>query len=95
MKIDIKQKEAEKRREDIKRNKAQRVRKSTQKVEIAQKIKESVQLDKRHKLDEKLKRAALQRNSKQTDVKLKAKDESQKVREVNFIQGLEQVKIRI
>ena len=60
-------------------------------MENAQKIKMSVQLDQRQKLNEKLERAELQRNSRQSNVKLKAKDESQKVREVNFIQGLEQV----
>lgn len=91
LQIEIKQKDAAQRREDIKRNKAQRVRKATEKVENAQKIKKSVQVNQRQRLDEKLKRAALQRNSKHLDVKLRAKDESQKVREVNFIQGLEQV----
>ena len=92
LQIEMKHAEAAQRREDIQRNKAQRVRKTTEKVENAQKIKKSVQFNQRQKLDEKLKRAELQRTSKHLDVRLKAKDESQKVREVNFIQGLEQVR---
>lgn len=90
LQIEIKQKEAAQRREDIKRDKANRVRKASEKVENAQKIKMMGQLNQKQRLDEKLKRAAQQRNSKHLDVKLRAKDESQKVREVNFIQELEQ-----
>ena len=95
LQIEIKQKEAAQRREDLKREKANRVRQATQKVENAQKVKMMGQLNQKQRLDEKLKRAAQQRNSKHLDVKLRAKDESQKVREVNFIQELEQVMTHI
>ena len=72
------------------RNKAQRVRQTTKKIETAQKIKETEKKTQRERLKEKHKRAEEQRTSKHLGVKLKAKDESQKVREVNFIQVLEQ-----
>ena len=88
--IEARQNEAAKRREEIQRSKAEKVRKIAEKVESVQKNKNSVQLEKQKKLDQKMRRAELNKETKKTNFKAKLKDESQKIREANFIQELEQ-----
>ena len=88
--IEARQQEAAKRREEIQRSKAEKVRKIAEKVESVQKNKNSVQLEKQKKLDQKMRRAELNKETKKTNFKAKLKDESQKIREANFIQELEQ-----
>jgi len=87
--IEARQKEAAKRREEIQRSKAEKVRKIAEKVESVQKNKTTVQMEKQKKLDQKMRRAELNKETNKTNFKAKLKDESQKIREANFIQELE------
>ena len=90
LEIEIRQNEAARRRLEIQRSKAAKVRKIAEKVESVQKNKNSVQLEKQKKLDQKMKRAEINKETNKTNIQIKLKDESQKIREANFIQELEQ-----
>jgi len=87
--IESRQKEAQQRREEIQREKTEKVRKQTEKVEKAQRNQKKAQQRAKIVLEEKLKQATAKRNAQQQDLKIKAQDESQKVKEVNFINELE------
>ena len=69
--IEARQKEAAKRREEIQRSKAEKVRKIAEKVESVQKNKTTVQMEKQKKLDQKMRRAELNKETKKTNFKAK------------------------
>ena len=68
--IELRQNEAAKRREEIQRSKAEKVRKIAEKVESVQKNKNSVQMEKQKKLDQKMRRAELNKETKKTNFKV-------------------------
>ena len=71
--IEARQKEAAKRREEIQRSKAEKVRKIAEKVESVQKNKTTVQMEKQKKLDQKMRRAELNKETNKTNFKAKAR----------------------
>ncbi len=58
-------------------------------MEKAQQNQKKAQQRAKINLEKKLKQATAKRNAQQQDLKIKAQDESQKVKEVNFINELE------